>query len=560
MTRLSLGRISLARQLLLLQMLMVVLVVGTVGWVSAIQADQSFRSRESRRLLATAEATASESVVRGALVRADADEPPAETLRFQPSMTGRLERVRAAADASYVVLVTPGERVLASSVPADRGEIEVRREVLRGSSWAGTGVRFDRKEVEAQVAVLADESSVALAGKHGETLKPGDVLGYLVLGRYYPSRLEVFRSAIPNALLYFTIAGLIGIGGSLLIARRVKRQTLGLEPAEITALVEQREAMLHGVREGVIGVDGNGRVAFANDEAIALLDLAGPASGRPVDDLDVPPEVRAALGGEAGGRDVIAAVGSRLLVLNAQPVRVRSRRTGWVTTMRDRTELLSLEQELAAAQAGTDTLRAQVHEFRNRLHAIAGMAELGRVDQVSEFVHAVMSDLDGRIGQVSAQVEDPAIASLLVAKASRADELGIHLTLTEGSRLGAQPGALSADLVTVVGNLIDNAFDAVSAGGRVEVELTEADGRIVVEVADTGGGISESDLARVFELGWTTKDGADAGSHGFGLALTRMACRRHGGSVSVGHREGAVLRAELLTSPPRDPLTDEETP
>ena len=533
-------------------MLMVVLVVGTVGWVSAIQADQSFRSRESRRLLATAEATATEDVVRRALVRADDADPPAQSLRFQAAMEDRLERVRAAAGASYVLLVTPGGQVLWSTVPAREDDGAVRSDVRRGSSWAGTGDRFGRKEVEAQVGVLGDDD--LYLKQLG--VRPGEVLGQLVIGRFYPSRLEVFRSAIPNALLYFAIAGLIGVAGSLLIARRVKRQTLGLEPAEITALVEQREAMLHGVREGVVGVDGNGRVAFANDEAIALLGLADPVRGRPVADLDVGPEVRAALGGDAAGRDVIAAVGSRLLVLNAQPVRVRSRRTGWVTTMRDRTELLSLEQELAAAQAGTDTLRAQVHEFRNRLHAIAGMAELGRVDQVSEFVHAVMSDLDGRIGQVSAQVEDPAIASLLVAKASRADELGINLTLTEESHLGAQPAALSADLVTVVGNLVDNAFDAVSAGGRVEVELTEADGRIVIEVADTGGGISDEDLARVFELGWTTKDGADAGSHGFGLALTRMACRRHGGSVSVGHREGAVLRAELLT----DPLADEETP
>jgi two-component system CitB family sensor kinase len=107
----------------------------------------------------------------------------------------------------------------------------------------------------------------------------------------------------------------------------------------------------------------------------------------------------------------------------------------------------------------------------------------------------------------------------------------------------------------VVGNLVDNAFDAVSAGGRVEVELSEIGGRIVVEVADTGGGISDEDIARIFELGWTTKDGTDAGSHGFGLALTRMACRRHGGSVSVGHREGAVLRAELRTTPPADEET-----
>jgi sensor histidine kinase regulating citrate/malate metabolism len=526
-------------------MLMVVLVVGVVGWVSTVQADQSFRRHETRRLLATAEATATEGIVRGALSGDNPATRADESASLRASVPERVERVRAAAGASYILLVRADDDVVADLPPLGREDsLDIDPATRRGAGWTGAAARFGQKSVEAQVAVLADDRYRTYG------LRSGDVIGYLVIGRYYPSRLEVLRSAIPNALLYFAIAGLIGVGGSLLIARRVKRQTLGLEPGEITALVEQREAMLHGVREGVLGVDGNGRVAFANDEALALLDLAGPARGRPVDQLEVAPEVGAALRGEAAGRDVVVAVGQRLLVLNTQPVRVRARRTGWVTTMRDRTELLSLEQELAAAQAGTDTLRAQVHEFRNRLHAIAGMAELGRVEQVSEFVHAVMTDLDGRIGQVSAQIEDPAIASLLVAKASRADELGIDLTLTADSHLRAQPASLSADLVTVVGNLVDNAFDAVSAGGRVEIELTEGDGWIVVEVADTGGGISDEDLARIFELGWTTKDGADAGSHGFGLALTRMACRRHGGSVSVGHREGAVLRAELRTSPP----------
>ncbi len=550
MKRLSLHGLSLARQLLLLQMLMVVVVVGTIGWISALEADQTFRARESRRLLATAESTASEGVVRGALVRADASDPPSQTALSQTSMKVRLERVRAAADASYVVLLTPGGQVLASSVPVGDDAVPVRSDVRRGGSWAGTGERFGRKEVEAQVAVLADEHSVLAtrSAPADERLVAGDVLGTLVLGRYYPSRFAVLRSGVPNALLYFAIAGALGISGSLLIARRVKRQTLGLEPGEITELVEQREAMLHGVREGVVGVDMAGRVAFASGQADALLGLRPPVRGKPVEDLGVAPEVAAALTGAAPGDDVVVAVGTRLLVLNTQPMRVRERQTGWVTSMRDRTELVGLEQELAAAHAGTDNLRAQVHEFRNRLHAIAGMAELGRVEQVREFVHTVMENLDGRVGQVSAQVEDPAVASLLVAKASRADERGITFRLAEGARLGPQVAALSADLVTVVGNLVDNAFDAVDAGGRVEVDLREADGRIVVEVSDTGAGISAEDRARVFELGWTTKQGSDARSHGFGLALTRMACLRHGGGVTIDHREGAVVRAELLTT------------
>lgn len=519
-------RRPLFRQLLLLQLLLVVLVVGVLGWVSAVQADETFRARESRRLLATAESLASEDVVRGALV----------DTRSHTFMATRLESVEAAAGASYTMLIDAEGPVLGSTLPVtDRDSLSLRGEVRAGGSWSGTGERFGRKQVEAQVAVLSDGI--------GET-RTGDVLGHLVIGRFYPSRIEVLRSAVPNALLYFAIAGAIGAIGSLLIARRVKRQTLGLEPREITALVEQREAMLHGVREGVLGVDTEGRVSFANDEAVELLQVPALLD-RQVTDLEVPPEVRAVLGGQAEVEDRVVAVGTRLLVLNTQPIRVRDRTTGWVTSMRDRTQLLGLQQELAAAHAGTDTLRAQVHEFRNRLHAIAGMAELGRVEQVREFVTAVMTDLDGRVGQVTSRVEDPAVAALLVAKASRAAELGIAFTLSEESHLPAQAVEMSADLVTVVGNLVDNAFEAVDAGGRVSIDLQQEGNLIVVEVSDTGHGIAAEDLTRVFEQGWTTKTGADSRSHGFGLALTRMACRRHGGGVTVAQREGAVLRAEL---------------
>jgi two-component system CitB family sensor kinase len=530
-TALSLHRLSLARQLLLLQMLMVVLVVGAVGWVSTVQADQSFRTDTERRVLGTADATAAERVVRDALV-----------VHEKGPVGVRLERVRVAVGASYVALVAVDGHVLATSVPgATAKDLAVRADVRGGASWAGPHDRVGRKAIEAQVAVLSDDAY----DERG--IKSGVVLGYLVLGRYYPSRLEVLRSDIPHVLFYLALAAGIGVGGSLLIARRVKRQTLGLEPREITELVEHREAMLHGVREGVIGVDMAGRVVFASGEADALLGLQPPVRGRSVKGLDIAPEVGAALCGRGPGDDVVVAVGSRLLVLNTQPMQVRGGQTGWVTSMRDRTELLNLEQELAAAHAGTDTLRAQVHEFRNRLHAIAGMAELGKVEQVREFVHTVMDDLDGRVGEMSAQVEDPAVASVLVAKASRADERGITFRLADHACLGGQEPALSADLVTVVGNLVDNAFDAVDVGGRVEVDLREEDDRIVVEVSDTGAGIAAEDRGRVFELGWTTKQGSDARSHGFGLALTRMACRRHGGTVTIDQREGTVVRAELLT-------------
>lgn len=530
------SRLTLSRQLLLLQTLIVVLVVAVVAGVSLVQTDADFRSDESRRMRGTAESLAAEGVVRTAAAQAgDAQRRAA----LEGALWARLEQRRVSVDASYVMVLDAEGVPLSTPVrPGEPDDTALRDDVRRGATWAGTGQRFGRRTIEAQAAVFGGGSE--------STGRAGQLLGYVVVGRYYPSRLEVIGTAAPSVFLYLALAGAIGVAGSLLLARRVKRQTLGLEPPEIAALVEQREAMLHGVREGVVGVDLGGTVAFANDEAAELLALDSEVIGRGVDDLGVAPEVAAVLRGEATGRDRVVAVGQRLLVLNSRPVRVRGRQTGWVTSMRDRTQLLELQQELADAEAGTDTLRAQVHEFRNRLHAMAGMAELGRYDDLRDFVQEVISRLDGRMAAVSGSVEDPAVAALLVAKASRADELGVEFVVSDGSCLRQHDPALSADLVTVVGNLVDNAFDAVPRGqGRVAVDLHDDGDRIVVQVRDTGAGFGDEELAHVFEMGWTTKGDDDGTGHGFGLALTRMACRRHGGDVSIEYDDGAVLRAEL---------------
>jgi len=534
------SRLSLSRQLLLLQMCIVVLVVATVAGFSLIQTDQTFRRDESRRMLGAAETTANEQLTRLGLTIANTPEEVANQLRVRDSLRPRLERARVSAGASYAVLVDfQGQAVVSTLPDGSDAPAAIRSDVVDGASWSGEAQRFDRRTIEAQVPVF---------GVFGDREdQPTEVVGYLVLGRFYPSRMEVIGTAAPNVFLYLALAGAIGVAGSLLLARRVKRQTLGLEPGEIAALVEQREAMLHGVREGVLGVDLRAEVAFVNDEAARLLGLEGHVLGRSVRDLGQHGELAAILSGEVRRRDLVVAVGPRLLVLNNEPIVVRGRQTGWVTSMRDRTELLELQHELAEAQAGTDTLRAQVHEFRNRLHAISGMAELGQQAELQDFVSAVMSQLDSRLDQVSERLGDTAVAALVVAKASRADELGIDFTLADDAHLDQHAAALSADLVTVVGNLVDNAFDALGgAGGSVVLDMADDGERIEVVVRDTGRGIPDEDLARVFELGWTTKDGAGVRGHGFGLALTRMACQRNGGSVRVENRGGAVLSAEIF--------------
>jgi len=237
-------------------------------------------------------------------------------------------------------------------------------------------------------------------------------------------------------------------------------------------------------------------------------------------------------------------------------VSVRGTAVGSVTTMRDLTEMRALRRELGVTRQTTEGLRAQAHEFANRLHTISGLLELGEHEEVLRYVKRLGSATQELSAAVTQAVDDPALAALLIAKASVAAERGIRLQIAPSSRVGLLDDQLSEDLATVVGNLVDNGLDAIGplGGGEVVVEVmedtAEAGGGVVrVEVRDSGPGVAPELVEEVFARGFTTK-AAGGGQRGFGLALTRTICVRRGGSVSVRNDEGAVFSAHLpLVSP-----------
>jgi sensor histidine kinase regulating citrate/malate metabolism len=376
----------------------------------------------------------------------------------------------------------------------------------------------------------------------------GEILGFVAVQRLYPSLLDGLAAATPNLLTYLGLASAIGIGGSLLVARRVKRQTLGLEPVEIAGLVEHRDAMLHGIREGVIGLDLRGRVTLVNDEAIRLLHIPGDAVGRSLDDLGVGEEMRDALLSGDVERDRAVASAGRVLVVNRLPIASRGKPIGSVTTLRDRTELLELRRELDLTRHVTDTLRAQAHEFSNRLHTIAGLIEIGESEEAVRFVHRVSSSRSEFSEAVTAAVHDPSVAALLIAKASQAAELGVDLRIAPESALPALDDELSTDVATVVGNLVDNAMEAAAEAPQrwVEVALGLVDGEVDVVVRDSGPGVPVGIEREIFRRGISTK-GAPAGDgqreRGIGLSLVHLVCTRRGGEVTATSLGGSTFTA-----------------
>ncbi|MET9348321.1 sensor histidine kinase [Streptomyces termitum] len=460
-----------------------------------------------------------------------------------PSATGPVqreaERIRTATGAEYVVVMdTRGVRwshtdpaQIGRTVSTDPSEALAGREVMEIDS--GTLGRSARGK-----APLRDAD--------------GRIVGAVSVGIEYDSVRDRLLAAIPGLLAYAGGALAAGALAAYLISRRIQRQTRDLAFSDISALLAEREAMLHGIREGVVALDRKGSVRLLNDEAQRLLGLGPEAAGRPLDELLGPGRTADVLTGRAAGADLVTVQGHRVLVANRMP----TDDGGAVATLRDRTELERLGRELDSTRGLIDALRAQDHEHANRLHTLLGLLELEMYEEAVEFVTEVVGVHRATAEQVTEKVHDPLVAALLVGKATVAAERGVALRIAPDSLL---PDRLvdPRELVTVVGNLVDNAADAAAGtpGARIEVAL-RAEGRtVVLRVSDNGPGVPEERRELIFTEGWTTKEPPAHGRRGIGLALVRRLAERRGGSVRVaagpeGGAEFTTVLPEALGDPP----------
>ncbi|HEY4024146.1 MAG TPA: ATP-binding protein [Pseudonocardiaceae bacterium] len=349
-----------------------------------------------------------------------------------------------------------------------------------------------------------------------------------------------------NLVALTEIALTVGLAGSLLIAGRVHRQTLGLEPAEIARQYQHHDAMLHAVSDGLLITDPQGRLVLVNDEARRLLGLQ---DGAAPEDLTLTGTIIADLpADDAPIRDRLCISGDRVLLLSRNPVQVDDAPIGAVTTLRDRTELQEALRELSTVKALADSLRAQTHETANRLQALVGMVELGRYDEAVALGTRETARIQHLQDQLLDRVGEPALMALLLGKTKVAQERGVKLVVSEDSVLTGQPRWDVEDLLTVVGNLVDNAVDAAASAGPgcVELSLREADsGGLCLLVRDSGPGLPAGHREDIFTLGWSTKDAIGPAGRGMGLFLVRQVVQRCGGTITAVD-DGAGTRFEVF--------------
>lgn len=442
------------------------------------------------------------------------------------TMQPYVERVRAATRLDFVTVMHPdgtrythpdpdeiGRAFIGTTAPALAGETFT--EVYEGT--LGPSVRA--------VTPVVDGGQIVGLVAAGVTIER---VGSLVV-----LRLLAVGGMLAGALL---IAAL----GAWLLARRLDRATGGKAPEELARLFAAHEAALHSVDDGLVLVE-HGSVVLANDRARALLGIGGMPT--PIGaDAPLPPGVREVLAGGSGQ----VRVGDRWLLVAREAAVGRAAST--TLTIRDRTELRRMTGELDAVRTLASALRAQTHEFDNRMHTVATLIELDQPQQALE-VATAGRDLGQRLAdRVLGDDEEPVVAALLLGKSAQAHERSVELHVETHLEPGTH-GIDPVDFVAVLGNLIDNAIDAAAeraslmpgepSGAKpwVEVYLDEVDGAIVLQVSDSGAGLAPAQRAQAFGAGWSTKPGGQHG-RGFGLSIVRETVERLGGSVDIGDGEG----------------------
>lgn len=464
------------------------------------------------------------------------------------------------------------------------GPVQVAAERIRRSTGAEYvvimdvhGVRWSHTDTSRIGGVVSTDPSTALAGRSVMEIDNGTlgrsargkvplrdgsdrVIGAVSVGIAYDSVRARLLSVIPVLLAYAGGALAVGALAAYLISRRLQRQTHDLAFSDISALLTEREAMLHSIREGVVALDRTGHIRLLNDEAERLLGLGPDATGRTPEEALGPGRTADVLAGKVVGDDLVTVRGSRVLLANRMP----TDDGGAVATLRDRTELEHLGRELDSTHGLIDALRAQDHEHANRLHTLLGLLELEMHEDAMDFVTEVVGVHRATAEQVTEKVHDSLLASLLVGKAAVAAERGVALRMVPGSLL---PDRLvdPRGLVTALGNLVDNALDAAagSADARIDVGL-HAEGRTaVLRVHDSGPGVAAEDRDSIFTEGWSTKEVPAHGKRGLGLPLVRRFAERQGGSVSVARSDeggGAVFTVVLPEALRETPTGSEPGP
>jgi len=368
----------------------------------------------------------------------------------------------------------------------------------------------------------------------------GQQIGVVVVGVLLEN-IKILVREVSRVLLIATGIGLVvGMIGAFILSNHIKRTLFGLEPEAIAKRLEERNAMLQSVHEGIIAIDPLGMITLVNGETLRMFSRAG-FQGNPIGQSihTYVPNSRL--------MEVMAAGQIELdqeydfhnfsVVTNRLPMVVDGKIVGAISTFRDKTEVKILAEELTGVRDYVDALRAKTHEFMNQLHVILGLVKLESYEQLEQYINRIVLQQEAEVSFVAKRIREPVLAGFILSKLSLAREKNVMMQLAAESDL-PQPRDehMIHELVTIIGNLIENAFDAVSTTVHKEIELhMYYDGkRLCLHVSDSGEGIGPEMGRDLFKKGVSSK----GTERGFGLYLVQKSLEQLHGHIEFETRPG----------------------
>ena len=377
-------------------------------------------------------------------------------------------------------------------------------------------------------------------------------VGVVLVGDVLPSVWTVVWGIRNQVFITLFLSLFFGVWGSWLVARHIKKQMLELEPHEISRMLLERTATFHAMHEGIISIDNADKITIFNDKAKRMLKIDQDVIGKPIR-AAVPDEQLA----DILQRNHVLVneevrIGTDVLLYTRVPIMLNEQIVGAILIFQDRTEVTKLAEELTGVRAFVDALRVQNHEFMNKLHTIGGLIQLDHKEKVLEYVFQITEQKEELTRFLNSKIHNDQLVGLLLAKINRGRELGIDVVVDRNSKIDRFPEGLDQhDFVALLGNFLENAFEAVKYEAEKEIFLSidQTAHALSILVEDTGCGMREDEQAQMFEKGFTTKDGV---ARGYGLYLVKSIVDKGRGQIEV-HSELGRGTTLVLTFPLTSP-------
>ncbi|MDP6656629.1 MAG: sensor histidine kinase [SAR324 cluster bacterium] len=435
------------------------------------------------------------------------------------------ESVRKATGAKFVVVGDHEGKRYSHPVPERIGKFMVGGDNARalegGESYISKAVGTLGPSMRGKVPVFDDSAKV---------------IGVVSVGYLQETVEEVTADYLQRILLWVFILFFLGGLGTWLIARDIKMSIFGLEPSEIATLFRERNAILDSIREGVVAINDEGRITMLDHEAAKILDIS-PESGIGTPIESILPQTRMLEVLESGEEqfDQEMMIGDIEVVVNRVPIWQNERVTGVVSSIRRKQEIDRMAHELTQIQEYSEALRAQTHEYSNKLHTLAGLIQLGSHKEALDLIGRETSGYQELLGTLAETVPEPILSAIILGKYNRAQELRINFKLDPESRMIDIPENISREkIVTILGNLLENAIEAAQGNPSgelmVQLSMTDFGNDLIFEVEDSGSGIEVESVDLLLQDDFTTKAGA---GRGIGLSLVHQSLEYLGGHLTA---------------------------